>query len=208
MIRVKICGITSAEDARVAIDAGADYLGLVFSESKRRVGLEQAENIVQAVPDFKNFVGVFVNEAKEVALGTAMKLGLHFLQLHGDEDQKYCSFFAEKGIKVIKAIRLRGKNEAGGLNKYQTPYFLLDTYSDKERGGTGRTFDWTLLDCAEVQKARDRIFVSGGLTADNIAELIERFSPFAVDVSSGVEKEPGKKDALLVQSFITKAKQS
>ena len=115
--------------------------------------------------------------------------------------------FIKKGFNVIKAIRLRSQESAALLDKYNVPYFLLDAYSELLRGGTGKQFEWSLLNAPQIQNARGRIFVSGGLTPKNVTEVLSRFVPFAIDTSSGVEKAPGKKDGALIKDFISKVKQ-
>lgn len=190
MIRVKICGITTPEAARVAAEAGADAIGLVFAPSQRRVSVEQAKAIVAALPPFVSRVGVFVNEAPERIAAIAEACGLDALQLHGEEPPEACRWFPRK---VIKAVRVQGAGSVEGLERYQVDAFLLDTYVQGQLGGTGRTFDWQI---AKVAASRFRVILSGGLTPENVADALELVRPYGVDVSSGVEtggaKDPGK----------------
>jgi len=200
--RIKICGITNLADAVVAVEAGADALGFIFYEkSPRFVALAQAAQISKQLPAFMMRVGVFVNapgESIREAIGAA---GLTMLQFHGEEPPAFCGQF---GLMSMKAFRMR---DAGTLNEmaaYQTDAWLLDAFSTATLGGTGQTFDWDLA--IEAQKLGRPIFLSGGLTAENVAEAVRRVHPFGVDVSSGVETAPGKKDHNKIKAFIEAVK--
>jgi len=207
MIRVKICGLKNADDAAYAKQAGADYLGMVFAESPRKVTIGDACKIVQAVKAPDSFVGVFLNAQKEEVLQAAQQVGLKQLQFHGDETPEYCSFFTKKGFQVIKAFPADPKKDFHKLLKnYDCPYYLLDTSSAKGRGGTGETFDWTMLDEPDAQDIREKLFISGGLTPENVSYMLSHIIPYAVDVSSGVEETKGRKSASLVRDFITRVK--
>jgi len=203
-MKVKICGNTNLRDAKLALDYGADYLGLIFAESKRKVSLETALQIVNALPDFKNFVGVFCNQHKDEVESIANSLKLSHLQFHGDETSLYCQSFSDKGFKVIKTFHVRDAMSLKRIQEYYTEYFLLDTYHAQERGGTGITFDWSLLDQGNVM--HERLFLAGGLNSGNIAQAIQQGHPFAVDVASGVESSPGQKSPELLENFIRLAK--
>lgn len=205
MIRVKICGITREEDAESAREAGADFLGLVFASSPREVDMQRANEIMNSVPDFSGWVGVFADECRERVASTARKLGLHYVQLHGDESPEDCQYLAQEGLEVIKARCIRDESSFGSVDSFHVPFILLDTYSPGERGGTGRPFDWALL---KGRQFHTKVFLSGGLRPDTISQALRMFAPFAVDVSSGVEAAPGVKSPEKIQSFIRAVRES
>ncbi len=197
-MRVKICGITNLEDAGAAVDAGAHALGFVFYEkSPRCLSLKMAANICAALPPFVSRVGVFVNELEYTIEKAVVECGLDTLQFHGDEPPGFCQKFSPK---AIKAFRVRTREDLRQMSDYDVDGWLLDTHAGETRGGTGRTFDWDLA--VEAGKMGRPIILSGGLTPDNVAEAIRKVRPFAVDVSSGVEKAPGHKDSAKIQAFI------
>ena len=204
---VKICGITRPEDAEEAFSLGADFLGLVFAESKRKIDIRQAGRIMEAVPTFQNFVGVFQGQSLEVVKNTALGLGLEYVQLHGEETVEFCNLLKASGLLVIKAVHIdeRTKIAEEMFMPYDAHAYLLDTKVGRRSGGTGKAFNWNLVD-SSISK-RHRIFLSGGLNAKNISDAIDIVHPYAVDVSSGVESEPGIKDFRLVREFIKRAKQ-
>lgn len=199
---VKICGLTNEADALAAAHAGADALGFVFYESSpRRVSIEQAGEIVRRLPAPVVKVGVFVNAPEELVLRAISECGLNLLQFHGDEPPEYCSQF---GIMSMKAFRIRDAASLEAVALYPTDAWLLDAYSPDVVGGTGATFNWEL---ARTVQGRGRpIFLAGGLTAENVAAAIRQVQPYGVDVSSGVEASPGKKDHQRVEAFIRAAK--
>jgi phosphoribosylanthranilate isomerase len=201
-VKVKICGITNRGDGMAAAEAGADALGFVFYEaSPRRVAIETAAAISCELPADVLKAGVFVNAAEEVVHRAIGECGLDLLQFHGDEAPEYCLKF---GVKCIKAFRIRDANSLRALSNYQTDAWLLDAYAANQVGGTGRTFNWELA--REAQRLGRPIFLAGGLTPENVAEAVRRVGPYGVDVSSGVEAAPGKKDLAKVRAFIEKAK--
>ncbi len=202
MVKVKVCGITNPGDARFAVDAGADALGLVFAESPRQVSVEQAREVVAALPDGVLKVGVFVNAEPKEVLRIASEVGLDYAQLHGDESPEVVAAVRKGGLKVVKALRVR---DAGSLviEGYGADLFLLDAYSARARGGTGERFDWGL---AKSIKGRGNILVSGGLTPENVREAIRFFEPYGVDASSSLEDAPGKKNRERVRRFVSAAK--
>ncbi len=201
MVRVKICGITSLDDARMAVDAGADALGFVFCEqSPRFINPVAAAKIIAKLPPFIQTVGLFVNEDIEKLNWTAGFCGLDLLQLHGDETPEDC---LEVNRRVIKAFRIQDIVSIDPLKKYQVSGYLLDAWCPDCYGGTGRTFNWEV---AAAARQYGRIILAGGLTADNIVEALQAVQPYGVDVSSGVESAPGKKDAEKVKEFIKRAK--
>jgi phosphoribosylanthranilate isomerase len=203
MIKVKICGITSLEDAMAAIDAGADALGFVFfHKSPRHIFPEQAAAIIRHLPPFVQTVGLFVNETPEMVNATADQCGLDLAQLHGDESPGYCDKIRRR---VIKAFRVKNITSLDPIKDYRVSACLLDTWSPAAHGGTGRTFNWEFAACAAHSGC---IILAGGLTPDNVAEAIRQVRPYGVDVSSGVESSPGHKDPDKIREFIRKAKET
>ncbi len=199
--KIKICGITNAPDALAAIEAGADALGFVFHRrSPRWVEAKVVKAIVSELPPFVLPVGVFVNEDAKVVRDLMNECGLALAQLHGDETASYCELLARP---ALKAIRLRGRGSLLALAEFQgraqVRGFVVDTFSEEVYGGTGETTDWNLA--AEAAKAA-RILLAGGLTPENVGEAIEKVRPYGVDVSSGVEASPGKKDPEKVRAFV------
>ena len=201
-VKVKICGLTNTPDAQAAAEAGADALGFVFCEqSPRRVSIEAASAITRALPPFVVKVGVFVDAPEDLVLRAIAECGLNLLQFHGQESPDYCRQF---GLMNMKAFRVRDAASLESLRDYPTDAWLLDAYSPEAPGGTGATFNWDLA--VEAQSWGRPIFLAGGLTPDNVAEAVQRVRPYAVDVSSGVEAAPGKKDMAKVKAFIQAAK--
>jgi len=196
--RVKICGVTNVADALAAAEAGADMIGLMFYEqSPRCITLQTAEEISRALPPFVLRVGVFVNPAEELVLRALGDCNLSLLQFHGDEPSEFCMQF---GLMSMKALRVRDAESLKALENFHTDAFLLDAFSSTTPGGTGEKFNWNLA--VEAQKFGKPIFLAGGLTPENVADAVRQVRPFAVDVSSGVESAPGKKDAAKVRAFI------
>jgi len=199
---VKICGITNQADAQVAIEARADALGFVFyPKSPRHLAVPAAAEIAKQLPGFVLKVGVFVNALKADVLRAIGECGLNLLQFHGSEPPEYCLQF---GLMSMKAFRMRDAATLKELRQYQTSAWLLDAYSPEAAGGTGEKFNWDLAVAA--QKFGKPIFLAGGLTPENVAEAVRKVRPFGVDVSSGVEISPGKKDPAKVRAFINAAK--
>ncbi len=196
--RVKICGLTSVADGLAAAGAGADMIGLMFYEaSPRHVTLAQAAEISRALPPFVLRVGVFVNPDEALVTSAIRECGLSLLQFHGDETSDFCTQF---GVMSLKALRVRDAESLQQLERFETDAFLLDAFSPSGLGGTGEKFNWDLA--VEAQKFGKPIFLAGGLTPENVAEAVRQVHPFAVDVSSGVESAPGKKDEAKVRAFI------
>jgi phosphoribosylanthranilate isomerase len=199
MVKIKFCGITNRADAMEAARLNAEMVGFVFyKKSRRNVDAETAREIGKALPPFVARVGVFVDEKKEVVLKAAEECGLDMLQFHGDETPRYCDRFKRR-FKTIKAIRVRGKASLAKINRYSTDYYLLDAYQRGKPGGTGKTFDWSALEGARFRRP---VILSGGLSPSNVVEAIERIRPYGVDVSSGVENTPGKKDRAKMRKFV------
>ena len=202
MIRVKICGIRRAEDAVAAADAGADAIGLIFyPKSRRAVTPESAKAILAGLPPYVSPVALFVNEEPERIRAVCGPLGIRTVQLHGDEPPDAAR--ALDGFCVVKAFRVAQEADLAALADYPAHAFLLDTKVEGSYGGTGVTFDWTL---AARAKQYGRIVVAGGLNPDNVAEAVQMAMPYGVDVSSGVETEPGQKDWEKVRAFVARAR--
>ena len=199
---VKICGITSPADALAAAAAGADALGLMFYEaSPRHVSLKAAAEIARELPPFIIKVGVFVNAPEETVLRAIGECGLNIAQFHGNESPEFCQQFP---VMTIKAFRIRDAESLRPLPEYSTDAWLLDAFVPDKPGGTGAQFNWDLA--IEARKLGRPIFLAGGLTPENVADAVRRVQPYAVDVSSGVESAPGKKDHAKVRAFIQAAK--
>jgi phosphoribosylanthranilate isomerase len=201
-VRVKICGITSADDALLALNAGADAIGLVFyAPSPRYVSIESAKKIALVVGPFVTLVGLFVDAEEAFVRQVLTQVPLQLLQFHGNETANFCESFERP---YMKAIRMRPELDIENvLNNYATASaFLLDAYSPGVPGGTGETFDWQRI----PQKTFRPIVLAGGLTPDNVSLAVSSTGVYGVDVSSGVEATPGKKDAKKIQLFIHNAK--
>jgi phosphoribosylanthranilate isomerase len=201
MVRVKICGITNQEDALMVVEAGADALGFVFfDKSPRCIEPGKAADIIRALPPFVVSVGLFVNADIDFVNATADRCGLDIVQLHGDETPDFCSMVDRR---VVKVFRIRDAQSLGPMKDYSVAGYLLDAYSPKVYGGTGLTFNWEI---AGKAKKFGPVILAGGLTPDNVRQAVETVAPYAVDVSSGVETAPGRKDSDRVKEFIKKAK--
>jgi phosphoribosylanthranilate isomerase len=203
MTRIKICGITNSGDALLAAELGAHALGFIFyHKSPRYVTPDKARHIIGQLPPFVATVGVFVDEDASQVREIASLAGLDWIQLHGGESPDYCRSL---GRRVIKGFRVKGQEIYAQLTEYQgaAQAFLLDTYKPGTPGGTGETFDWQLA--REVRNCGP-IILAGGLTPDNVAEAIRIAQPAAVDVASGVEAAPGKKDPMRLKAFIEAVK--
>lgn len=198
-VRIKICGITNSADARRAIACGADFLGFNFYPgSPRYVTPEKARRMVKKLPKSVASVGVFVNEPEKKILAIARQVGLNYLQLHGDESPAEVARLGH-AVPVIKALRVKKPFRASQLSRYRkASALLLDGYDRHLRGGTGKTFDWKI---ARRVSSRAHIFIAGGLAPENVAEAVHIARPYAVDVSSGVESRPGKKDPARLKAF-------
>ena len=195
---MKICGIRSIEEAEAAVDSGADALGFNFwPGSPRHIKPETARTIISTLPPFVASVGVFVNEARQTIETIASDLRLDAVQLHGDESPEFCASITT--VKTIKALRVTEAFEPKSVKRYQVNMILLDAGVAGSYGGTGRTFDWSMaVECARLVP----IILAGGLTPDNVAEAIAMVRPAAIDVCSGVEAEPGRKDLNKLRSFM------
>ncbi len=199
--RVKICGITNREDAELCVDEGADALGFVlYDKSPRSVDLLEAMDIIKALPPFVTSVAVVVDKSLEGLIEAVKTAGFDAVQLHGTEDVEYVRALKKElpATKIIKAFRVRNTDSLADMEYYDVSAYLLDAYDDGLYGGTGKTFNW---DVAGAALTFGRIILAGGLSAENIKEAIETVHPDAVDLSSGLEREPGRKDPEKVKEF-------
>lgn len=204
--RVKICGITRVEDARAAIDSGADALGLVFcSKSPRYVELSVAANIARTIGPFVTIVGLFVNAGEAQVREAVKTVGLDMLQFHGDEDEVYCAQFEKPYIKAIRMSPELDVKEV--MTKYPSARgFLFDAWNKDKYGGTGETFEWDRLSILKESVDTDIPFIlAGGLTPENVDQAVAAVKPYAIDVSGGVELSPGIKSPELIQQFIDRS---
>jgi phosphoribosylanthranilate isomerase len=197
-VKVKICGITSVADAEAALEAGADALGLMFYPgSPRHISLETAQEIAQRIPPYVLRTGVFVDPKPSDVFAAIQLCQLNLLQFHGAETPEFCQQF---GMMTMKAVRILNAASLASMSEYRTDAFLLDSHVAGALGGTGETFNWDLAMAAK--KFGKPIFLAGGLTPDNVADAVRKVEPFGVDVSSGVEKSKGKKDAQKMKDFV------
>ena len=192
MTKVKICGLSTKEAVRTAVSAGADYIGFVFAPSKRQVTLEQATELAKLIPSHIQKVGVFVSPSQSELLEAIDKVGLNMVQIHG---QVADDLFDDLPCASIQAVQVDGD---GHVPNFQTDYLLFDA----PVAGSGQTFDWGQLDTTELTQP---FFIAGGLNEDNVVKAIQHFTPYAVDVSSGVETD-GQKDQEKIRRFIERAK--
>jgi len=207
MVRIKICGITNEKDALWAVNLGADYIGFNFyKNSPRKISPKLAAQIIGKLPSFIQPVGVFVNEETRIVKRITEKCRLDLVQLHGEEAPEYCRELQAQSprLKIIKVIRIRDKGNLEGTEKYGVDYYLLDSYVPGIEGGTGEIFDWDLA--VEAKQFGKPIFLAGGLTPDNVTQALEKVNPYGVDVASGVERTPRRKDYALMRDFINRVR--
>jgi phosphoribosylanthranilate isomerase len=199
--RIKLCGITSRDDALLAVEAGAWAVGCnLWPQSPRRCEPAEAARIATAVRRRAHVCGVFVNATLDEVAGLADGIGLTMIQLHGDEGPSYCAEVARRtGAKVMKAAAVSGKADIRALEAFHTDYHLLDAHRSGMRGGTGETFDWELV---RSRRSRIPLVLAGGLRPENVAEAIAAVRPYAVDTASGTEASPGVKDPEKVAAFV------
>jgi len=196
MTKVKICGLMELDHVKTAVESGADAIGFVFAKSRRQVTVDQARELATAVPSEVLKIGVFVNEPLEEVERIAREVPLDVVQLHGDEDPDYVRRIS---IPTIKALSIKTKEDVQQASQYEVDYFLFDAPGVEFRGGSGHSFDWSLLTKANI--SHDKVILAGGLTENNINEAIHIVQPFMVDVSSGVETAQ-RKDAEKIRTFI------
>ncbi len=196
-IKVKICGTTSLKDAFLAVENGADAIGFIFYKmSPRNISQKEAKEIILQLPPFIETVGVFVNETSDKINRIAEQCKLNSIQLHGEESPALCRRVKRK---VIKAFRVKNADSLKSIASYKVSGFLLDSYNDGSKGGTGQVFDWNL---ALRVKKQGPVILAGGLNPYNVFTAIHRVKPYGVDVCSGVENSPGIKDHEKVRAFI------
>jgi len=197
-IRIKICGITRWEDARAAAGLGVDALGFIFyQKSPRYITPDAASAIIRQLPPFVSRVGVFVDEEIEKATAIARATGIDTIQLHGSESPRYC---ARVPLPVIKAFSIDLSSDLTLLRQYQVAGFLLDTWAGERRGGTGKTFDWSIARTATTRYRN--VILAGGLNPQNIEEAISTVLPYGVDINSGVEIKPGIKNPRKIRDVV------
>jgi phosphoribosylanthranilate isomerase len=202
MIKVKICGLTNLADAQAAVAAGADLVGFVFYEpSPRYLPIEQAAEICRELPPHVVRTGVFVDPSADTVMRAVAECGLNLLQFHGAETPEFCRGF---GVMSMKAFRVRDAQSLARVREYATDAWLLDAWMAGQPGGTGATFNWDLA--REACRWGRPVFLAGGLTPENVAAAVRQVQPYGVDVSSGVETVPGRKDHARVRAFIEAAK--
>jgi phosphoribosylanthranilate isomerase len=203
MVKIKICGITNLDDALAAEEFGADAIGFNFyKKSPRSIAPEKAAEIIAQLPPFILPVGIFVNEREERIREIMGMTCIQAVQLHGDESPEFCQRF---GSHVIKAFQVKDKESLKHMVHYRVSAYLLDSYKDGLRGGTGTTFDWHL---AVVAKTFGRVILAGGLAPENVAEAVKLVQPYGVDVAGGVEKEKGIKDHAKMKKFISEVRRA
>jgi phosphoribosylanthranilate isomerase len=189
IVKVKICGLTNYRDAAAAMDMGADILGFNFyPESPRFITKDMAMEIINKLPAFVDIAGVFVNESFDKVQETVSQCQLDWVQLHGDESPEFCRVFLSLNVKTMKALRVRDQADIDKANSFFTDAILLDAFHPEKYGGTGLTFDWNII--GHIGK---RVFLAGGINPDNAAAAIE-LGVYGIDVCSGIESQPGKKD--------------
>jgi phosphoribosylanthranilate isomerase len=189
IVKVKICGLTNYRDARAAVDMGADLLGFNFyPESPRYITVENATEIIKMLPAFVDIAGVFVNATTRHIRKAIETCQLNWVQLHGDETPRFCRSFSSLEIKTMKALRIKEQKDIKKAEKYFTDAILLDAFDPKKYGGTGLTFDWNVV--GHINK---RVFLAGGINPENAVKAVE-LGVYGIDVCSGVESSPGKKD--------------
>lgn len=201
MVKVKICGITNLQDASLAVSLGADALGFIFAPSPRRISPQKARDIVRHIPPFVKTVGVFVNEDPALIRKTIVQCGIDLIQLHGDESPEQCG---EWMPRTVKAVKMKDASVLTSVKPYlgKVRALLLDTYSTEKAGGTGRNFDWNLA--VEAKRAGIPVILAGGLGPSNIGEAVSTVRPYGVDVNSGVEESPGRKNHALMKELFEK----
>ena len=209
MLRVKICGLTTPQDAAAAIEFGADALGFnFFPGSKRYLRLEAAGEWIAALPGNVEKVAILVNPSWEEATSIAALAGITALQLHGAETPEFCRRLVESRIRFEKALPVTGPDSLANMPDFFTPTVLLDSGGAGEFGGSGRIFPWEIARDFVLSHPHLRVILAGGLTPENVAEAVAMVRPFGVDVTSGVESAPGRKDHARLRDFIAAARAS
>ncbi|MGD0078484.1 MAG: phosphoribosylanthranilate isomerase [Sedimentisphaerales bacterium] len=201
-VKVKICGITNYEDAIAAADMGADMLGFNFyPKSPRYLTPDDATKIIDKLPGYVDIVGLFVNDPFERIEQVIDQCQLDWIQFHGDEPPEFTEQFNTFNVRTIKALRVKDKNDIKLAEEYYTDVILLDAFDPKKYGGTGLSFDWNII--GNVTK---RVFLAGGITAENVTKAVE-LGIYGIDVCSGIESKPGKKDHVKMQKLFDKIRE-
>jgi phosphoribosylanthranilate isomerase len=201
-VKVKICGITNYDDAIAAADMGADMLGFNFyPKSPRYLTPDDATKIIDKLPGYVDIVGLFVNDPFERIEQVIDQCQLDWIQFHGDEPPEFTEQFNTFNVRTIKAIRVKDENDIKLAEKYYTDVILLDAFDPKKYGGTGLSFDWNII--GNITK---RVFLAGGITADNVTKAVE-LGIYGIDVCSGIESKPGKKDHVKMQKLFDKIRE-
>lgn len=199
-MKIKICGITNIDDAKLCETNGADALGFIFSkESPRNILPNDAKKIIESLNPFTLKVGVFVNESYEKIVRIVKYCGLNMVQLHGNETPELADML---NIPVIKAFRVNESFDFNELERYRNCYLLLDTFSKNEFGGTGKTFNWELI----PESVKDKVILAGGVSVDNVDKIYTEVNPFAIDISTSVEAKAGIKDKNKIEDFFNRSK--
>lgn len=195
-VKIKICGITNLQDAQAAVEMGADILGFNFyPQSPRYIETNKAEKIISNLPGFVDTAGVFVN-ANRPDIRTLTDSGmLNWVQFHGDETSEFCSQFNAWNLRTIKAVRVRSIEDIDQAQDFETHSLLFDAFDPNQYGGTGKTFNWSLL-----KKYPGRVFLAGGINPDNVLNALQT-DVYGIDICSGIESEPGKKDHTKMQQL-------
>lgn len=207
MTKIKVCGVTNVEDATWAANLGANYIGVNFyKKSPRKVSVNMAKEILAKMPPFIKVVAVFVDEDINTLKKVLTDTGIKSVQLHGNEDTAYIEELKKGGFEVFKAIRIKDEASIEDVRKYApvADHIVLDAYKEDVPGGTGEVFDWELA--SKVRDAGVKFFLGGGLNPENVTDAVEGVIPFGVDVASGIERTPKKKDYEKMKDFIIKAK--
>jgi phosphoribosylanthranilate isomerase len=195
-VKVKICGITNYEDAVAAVDMGADILGFNFyPKSPRYIDPAAAEKIISRLPAFVDIAGVFVNASFDDIRDIIDQCQLNWIQLHGDETPEFCRLFKDVNVKIIKAVRVKTADDIKYAEDFSADAILYDAFSREKYGGTGKTFDWSL-----IPRLDERSFLAGGITPENAPEAV-RLAVYGIDVCSSIESSPGKKDHKQMQKL-------
>lgn len=202
MTKIKICGLTNMEDALECQKLGVDYLGFIFAQTPRRADPVAVSKIVEALNGEVKTVGVFVDETSE-ALDIANYCSLDYVQLHGNQSNEFADKIGRE--RVIRVLKISNRTITVSFSELgDAAFYLYDTYSKTAHGGTGTTWDWNIL--KNAKELSSKIIVAGGINAENIVDIVSRLHPYAVDVSSGVEERPGKKDLVKLERLVQNVK--
>lgn len=204
--KIKICGITRCEEAIAICELGVDILGFIlYPPSPRYISPDKIKDIIKEIPPLVKTVGVFVNTTKSDLLKIVNESGIDTVQLSGDESPEYCQSLSNTGLHWIKSFRIKDKLELNYLNQFRSKYFLLDAWSEKEYGGTGKSFNWEI---ATKASQKYQIILAGGIDAKNVGKAVEQIKPYGIDVSSGVELSPGRKSIPAIKDLLNEVEKT